>query len=635
MISAFRRYLETWYVRAFFLVMVATFVLWGVGDMLRVVGTSTWVAKVGGTTIEAQTMETEYRRALSAASRDLPPGQEPSPELRREVADQTLQRLIGEAAVSQELRNLRIAVPEPILVQTVRGVPAFRGDTGSFDKARFDAALRNIGTTEAGFLELMRGDIARQELLEAVTAGAVVPNSEAAPIYAAEFEKRSADVATFLFAAVPEPPVPDEAAARRWYDNHKDQYATPEYRRIKAIVVSTSTLAPEIAVTDKDVQATYADHRSEYTTIAKRSARVITTTDEATAKTLADQWRAGADWAAMQAAAKTAGASAIVEDDATETQFPDPDLAKAVFSAAPDTVPPPIKGALGWFVVQVTKAVAGGVTPFDEVKDKLRERLVTERALALVYDEVNKLDGILGNGTALDALPADPGVASATVTLDQHGDTPDGSPAALPGEAEIRAAIATAAFQAQKGDPPHLTEVQTPTTGGSGYYALTLEDIIPAGEKPFEAVRDAVNDDWRADQRRHSAEQAAAAMLKAIKDGKNFSDAARDAGVTPKLSPLVARSRLDPAMPPDLQRVLFGLKKDEPTMVETPEGFVVATPVEIVAPDPAADAAGYEQLRASVAKTVSNDLATVFVEALRQRANPRINQANVDQIVQP
>jgi len=72
MISSIRRYLETWYVRAFFLLMVAAFVLWGVGDMLRVIGTSTWVAKVGGTTIEAQMMEADYRRALSRASRDLP-----------------------------------------------------------------------------------------------------------------------------------------------------------------------------------------------------------------------------------------------------------------------------------------------------------------------------------------------------------------------------------------------------------------------------------------------------------------------------------------------------------------------------------------------------------------------------------
>jgi peptidyl-prolyl cis-trans isomerase D len=635
MISSFRRYLETWYVRVFFLLMVAAFILWGVGDMLRVIGTSTWIAKIGGTTIEAQTFEPEYHRALLAASRDLPSGQELTGEQRRQVGDRTMERMTGQAAMDEELRSLRIVVPQQILLDTVRKLPAFKGADGNFDKTRFDAVLRENGLTETGFLEVMRGDIARREITDAIAAGAHAPDSEAGPIYASRFEKRSADIVAFPIAASPEAPIPDEATARRWFDNHPDLYATPEYRRVSAIVISTSTLAPGISVTDKELQSAYEEHQSEYTTIAKRSARVISTGDEAKAKTLADQWRSGADWPAMEAAAKEAGAAAIIQDDATEKEFPDPDLARAVFSTPANTVSAPVKGALGWFVVQVTAATEGGVAPFDQVKDKLRERVVTDRALALVYDAANKIDGQLGNGATLATLPPQDGMVAATVTVDKQGTTPEGATAALPGEQEIRSAIVAAAFDAQKGDPPHLTEVQTPSTGGSGYFALTVEDITPAGQKPFEAVRDAVNEDWRADQRRHTTELAASAMLKAVKDGKPFSDAARDAGVTPALSPLVTRSNPDPAMPQEVQRVLFSLKKGEPTMVENAEGFLVATPVEIVSPDPAKDPTGYEQTRAAVTRTVAGDLATVFAEALRLRANPRINQQNLDQITQP
>jgi peptidyl-prolyl cis-trans isomerase D len=635
MISSFRRYIETWYVRAFFLVMVAAFVLWGVGDMLRIVGTSTWVAKVGGTTIEGPALETQYRRDLAAASRNLPSGQEASAEMRREIGEQALQSLVGQAAMSQELRDLRIVVPDPVLVATIQQLPMFLGANGAFDRMRFEAVLRSQDMTEGGFLELMRGEMARRQLLDAVAAGARVPDSEAGPIFAARYEKRSADIAAFPIAGAPEPPVPDEATARRWYDNHPDLYATPEYRRVKVIVLSPSTLAGEITVTDQDVQAAYDEHKAEFTTVARRSAEVISATDEAKATALAERWRAGADWTAMQAAATAEGAAAIAQDDATETQFPDPDLAKAVFSAAPDTVSPPIKGALSWFVVRVTKARPGGVRSFDAVKDQLRQRVVTGKALGLVYDKANKIDGELGNGTTLDTLPADPGVAAATVTLDQHGDTPQDTPAVLPGEEEIRAAIAAAAFQVQKGDPPQLVEVQTPSVGGSGYYALSVEDITPAGEKPFEAVRDVAIEDWRADQRHHAAEAAAAAMLQAVRDGKDFSDAARDAGVPPSLSPVVTPMQPDPAMPREVQQVLFSLKKGEPTMVETPVGFLVATPVEIIAPDPATDPAQYDQVRAAVSRTIANDVSAVFAEALRLRANPRINQANVDQIVQP
>lgn len=635
MISSFRRYLETWYVRAFFMLMVASFVLWGVGDMLQTVGTTTWTAKVAGTTIETTVLEAEYHRALSAATRDLPAGQEASAALRRQVGEQTLQQMITQAAMKKQLADLRVVVPDPVVADTVRSQPAFKGADGSFDRFRFQSMLRNNSMTEAGFLDTVRSDLARRQLIDAVTASTKIPDSEAAPIYASQYEKRSADLAAFPFAATAEPPVPDDATARRWFDNHPDLYATPELRRIKAIVLSTRTLAPEIGVTDQEILTAYGAHQADYTTIAKRSARVISAQDEAAAVALSGQWRAGADWATMEAAAKAAGAAAIAQDDAAEKQFPDPDLAKAVFTAPADIVSQPVKGRLGWFVIQVTKAIQGGVTPFEQVKDKLRDRVMTEKALELVYDRANKIDGALANGATLDTLPPGLGVTAFAVTVDRRGQTPAETAADIPGEEEIRTALLAAAFATQKGEPPHLVEAQTPSSGGSGYFALVVEDIVPSGLKPFDAVLASVNEDWRQDQRRHAAEQAASAMLKAVKDGTAFSDAARDAGVSPRLSPQVTRSVPDPGMPLEVHRVLFSLKKSEPTMVETTEGFLVATPVEIIAADPKADPTGYDQLRAAVARSVGNDITAIFSEALRLRANPRINQTSFDQIVQP
>ncbi len=113
------------------------------------------------------------------------------------------------------------------------------------------------------------------------------------------------------------------------------------------------------------LQAAYQEHKSEYTTQAKRSAEVLSAPDEAKAQALAARWRDTPDWAVMQTAAQSEGAAAITQDDATEVQFPDPDLAKAVFSGALDAVSDPVKGALGWFVVKVTKVVPGGQTGFE------------------------------------------------------------------------------------------------------------------------------------------------------------------------------------------------------------------------------------------------------------------------------
>ena len=36
-----------------------------------------------------------------------------------------------------------------------------------------------------------------------------------------------------------------------------------------------------------------------------------------------------------------------------------------------------------------------------------------------------------------------------------------------------------------------------------------------------------------------------------------------------------------------------------------------------------------------ISNSVGNDMATIFAEAVRDRANPRINKENYDSIVQP
>lgn len=635
MLSQLRRYTDSWIARVFFVIMAVSFVGWGIsGDIFRLMGPPSWIAKVGGETIEIPAFQSEYQRAMAQETRNLPSGQEASADLRRRVGQQTLDRMIGQTALGVELNNLRVVTPDVALAAVVRSMPAFRGSDGKFSRAVFASVLQNNGYTEASFLAQLRSDVAERQLLSTVSDAVAAPDIEVKPLYQSEFEKRAADMALFPLAAVPEPSTPDDAVLRRWYENHPDSYITPEYRRIKAIELSPESLASDIKVTDADLHAAYDERKSEYLAPEKRSAEVISAPDQAKAKALAEKWRGGADWTAMQAAARADGASAISQDDATEVQFPDPDLAKTVFSMPARTVSEPVKGQLGWFVVKVTKIAAGATTTFNRAKDALRDRVLARKAADLMYDRANKLDQLLGNGTSLDDLPSDLGVVGVAGTLDAKGDTQAGAPAPIPGPAELKAAIIAAAFQAHQGDAPQLTEVQTPSTGGSAYYALTVESVIPPGKKPFDAVKDQVAADWKQDQRRRTQDQAATALMTAVQGGKSFSDAATVAGVTPKLGPLVTRGQGNPDVPPELQRVMFGLKKGEATMVEIPEGFIVAQVAEIVEPDAATDKAGYDQARAAISKSISNDMGTVFVDAVRRRENPQINQQGFDSVVQ-
>ncbi len=302
MISHLRRLTESWIARILFGIMAIAFVGWGISsDLGSLLGTeATWVAKVGDQTIEIPAFQQAFQRDIAAATSRLQPGEDISPDQRHAIGERTLSQMIGEAVMTQELHRLRIVTPDAAVVAAIHGMPAFQGKTGQFDRATFESVLRNNGYTEDRFVSLLRTDTAQRQLLSAVDSNVAAPDTEVKALYATEFEKRSVDMAQFPLSVAPQPPAPDPAALQRWYDNHPDMYRTPEYRRIKAVELSPESLASEVTVTDGDLHTYYDQHRSDYVTEGRRSAQVISAPDEAKARTLAEKWRGGADWPAIQ-----------------------------------------------------------------------------------------------------------------------------------------------------------------------------------------------------------------------------------------------------------------------------------------------------------------------------------------------
>lgn len=629
MLRFFRAFLNTWAARAFFVVLVAAFGLWGIGDVIRNVGHDTSLATIGSRKIEVPEFQDAFRRDLAQVTRMMGGKSEPTPAIRRSVAEQSLDRMVIQAAIADEIDRLGIVVPDDKLRQAVFEMPIFRGQGGQFDRATFETVLRNNNMTEGRFLEMMRSDLAQRQLMETVQAGVTPSQTLVEQAYAFQRETRIGEIVDLPLTAAPAPPEPTPDDLQRQYENNTSSYSAPAFRRIKLVVLSPQTLARGIDVSDDEIKAYYEQHKTDYVTEEQRAADVITAPDEASATKLAEAWKAGADWAAMQKAASDAGATGVSVDLSTRQQFPSPELADAVFKAAPNTVSGPSKSAFGFQVVRVTKVAAGTSKTLDQVKDELRQKVATDRAVDQVYTRANKLDDALSAGTSLDDLPGDLGLSAVAGTLDAQGMTPEGEPAPLPGSPALRQAIITAAFATGKGETPRMIEGPD-----QSYYAMQVEEIIEPKVKPFDDVKTQVREDWLEAQRKREQEKQAAKLMSAAQAGGSLDDAATIAGVQLQKTPAVPRTGAVEHVPSQVQDALFRLKQGETTMVETPEGFVVVRLAQIVEPDPAKDPAGFAQIREAMTRALDQDIEVVFASALRDRAQPRVNRALLDNLVE-
>ncbi len=633
MLAALRRSLDTWPVRLFFLALVAAFIFWGVAARIDLTGGIPPVARVAGQKIELAQVQQAYQRQLQQIQQSLPSGEQPSDTIRQAVAAQVLDQLISSTAVDTAIGKLGVVVPKQALQQAIWSIPAFHGPSGQFDPATFQSVLSRNNLNEAQFLDLMQGQLARTQFFGALRSGIVSPEVLAKIVYQYRGESRAADAANVLDSAQPAPPQPTQEELQRWYANHPADYRAPEYRRIRAVVLSPQTLASQVTVSEADIEAEFKRQAQDLARPEQRSVEVVTVPDAAKAQAIADAWKGGADWAAVQALAKKDGATPLSLTDTARDAFPTPALADAAFAAKAGDIVGPIAGVTGSVVLKVTK-VSPAVTPtLAELHDTIRQALILRQAQDLMDTRAGKIDDLLAGGAALASLPGDLGLAAVEGTLDAQGMTPEGKPAPIPGDAGLRQALVAEAFRAKPGDLPRLIEAPQAADGSStGYFALEVQKITPATERPFTTVAKQVTDDWTAAQRRHAAETVAAKLMTAVNGGATLSDAATKDGLSVTRLPAVTRGAPVAGFPPTLLNPLFATKQGEATMAATPDGFVVAQVVTVNDPDPAKDQVGFAKLREEIAGTIDTDLENLATQALRERGKPVINQAQLDTV---
>jgi peptidyl-prolyl cis-trans isomerase D len=453
-------------------------------------------------------------------------------------------------------------------------------------------------------------------------------------VYAFQNQTRIAALVQLPFAAAAAPGAPADAVLQRWYKNHPTEFSAPEYRRITLVILSPDVLARDVPVPDADIRAAYDRMVANTPALPeKRTVEIVVAQDEAAAQAIARQWSGGADWATVQKAAAAAGATALLLPNITASEVPSAALAQAAFKATANTVTGPIaNGAGGWAVLDVTAVTPGGAAQsYAQAAPALRQQIARQRAAVLVDQRVNALQDALAGRTPLERLPGDLGLAALEGSIDSDGLTEQGQPAPIPGSAALHQAIIAQAFKQSVGQPAAL--INGPD---NSYFALTVDGITPATTKAYADVRAQVLASWTAAQMHRAQELAATNMMQAMKSGRTLQGVADQLGLQVTTTPPLTRNGQPPAgVPQNLIAPLFSLAQGDSTMIETPDGFVVAQLTQIQTPAPDADPVGYQQLRASLSGSLADDMQAVFAGVVTARDNPRINQAVIQQIAQP
>ena len=461
-----------------------------------------------------------------------------------EMIDEQVMRLAAEGA--------GILVSDAEVRAEIQKIPDFQVD-GRFDADRYQMLLgsQSPPLTPLQFETRVRDNLQFGLIPSRLAQSSFVTGSELERVVRLLGERRDVSFVEMPPAPVDATPV-SGAEIQAWYKSHARDYRRPETVRLEYIELDGAALPPPV-VDEAALRKRYDEQVAKFSSAEQREVAHILVqvaadasdadkkAAEARANKLATQARAtGADFAAIARANSDDTGSKAKGGDLgwlAKASLPGP-VGEAAFSMQQGEVRGPVKSDFGWHVIKVNQIRAGSQQSFESVRAQLEAELAETGKDRAFNDLSGKLvDAVYKNPTSL--APAATALGLTVQTTSPFSRAGGQGIAADP--KVVRAAFSDSLVQdGTASDPIEL--------GPNRMVMIRVVEHQPEAALPLSAVSDAVVAAIRADRQRKAAESTADALLKAAK-ARGLAAAANDAKLATAQLDGLERSAVFPPRP--------------------------------------------------------------------------------------
>jgi peptidyl-prolyl cis-trans isomerase D len=515
-------------------ILIVSFAIWGIGDIFRATPQNV-VAKVGRTEISVDQFRTAFNREIQRLNRRF--GGRLTTETARSFGfdRQVLGRLVNEAVLDEEARDLGLSVSDQLVAKSILDSPAFKDSRGEFNRALFENVLRDAGLSEGGFVRDQRLAVARDHLTDAVAGSLPVPIAAREAQNRYVNERRTASYLVLPPAAAGDVPAPTPEQLQTFYDERKASFRAPERRTITVLTVDADALARPGEVSDADARQRYEQSKASYGAPERRTVQQIVFPSNGEAETALARIREGASLESI-AAERGISAQDLELGTFAKSDMLDPAVADAVFALAEGAVSAPVEGRFGTVLVRAAKVQPETVKPYEEVVSEVKRQIAQERARALVDRIHDEIEDLRAAAKPLAEAAREKGLAAVQLpAVDESGQDKDGKPVANIPES---AALLRAAFASDVGVDNEALRIRS---GGHVWYDVT--GIEPARDRPLDEVRAEVEGQWRSEEVSRRLSDRARSLVLRLDGGEPIEKVAGSDGLTVKNATDLARGQ--------------------------------------------------------------------------------------------
>lgn len=509
-----------------------TFALFGVQEYVnsaaRVV-----VAEVEGEEIELPEFQNTLQRLRRQAESILGEAFDSQDWNTPEVRERALQELINDRLIIELAEDARIRISDRQVAAQIQRIPQFQDGEQRFSREMYKQRVPLLGFSELQFEQEMRNNLAKAQLRAGVAASEFVTNEEATLIERWRQQKR--DIG---YAIIPATEYEDElqitdAELETYYQENREVFRTDEKVTLRYLTIRAADLVDEVDTSDAVLKAYYENNKPAFTAEEQRNVNHILVQlpesapeeDQAAAlaKIEAILERAGGDEDFEKLAEELSDDVGSRAEGGETGFFPKgamaPEFEEAAFALDVGEISEPVRTKFGYHLIKLKAVKPGGLRPFDEAREDVREAYVSEETQKMFFDRADQFSNLVyEHPDSLEVAAEALGLEIQTLGPVTREDI------AL----EFSERVASTAFESEvlleglNSEPVELDD-------GRVVAVRVVEHETPR-IPPLAEVREEVRAEVRAKKLRELTEAAGQAMIAKLRDGGTVTEIVTDKG---------------------------------------------------------------------------------------------------------
>ena len=380
-----------------FLLIIPSFVLFGLEGYSRFNDKATVVAKVNGNKISQTEWDAAHKREVDRIRASMP-----NLDVKlfdtAEAKYATLERLVRDQVIAAAAQKLQLVASDTRLARELQQSPAIaalRTADGKLDMERYKQLAASQGMTPEMFEMQVRADLSNRQVIQGVQASAYATSAQTQTAMNAFMQRREVQILNFPAADFLSKITVSDADLQAYYDKNKDKYQSSESADIEYIVLDIESLRQSITLNEQDLKSYYEQNLQRLSSKEERRASHILITaakdaPEAEKKTA----RAKAEDLLNLVKAKPASFAEVArknsQDPGSAVKGGDLDFfgrgamvkafEDAAFSMKKSDISDLVESEFGYHIIQLTDIKAAKAQSFESLRPSMEADLKKQQA---------------------------------------------------------------------------------------------------------------------------------------------------------------------------------------------------------------------------------------------------------------